>query len=47
MRGTVQPGDAFEDTGSSRDVKLSNFKPGCTVSVLNYFVKWITPMAYF
>jgi hypothetical protein len=29
----------------SRGLKLSNSKPGCRVSALHFFVKYITPMA--
>jgi hypothetical protein len=37
----VQPGDEFKNTAviSSRSLKLSNFKTGCRVSALHFFVK--------
>ncbi len=30
----------------SRGLKLSNSEPGCRVSALHFFVKWILPMAF-
>jgi hypothetical protein len=30
----------------SRGLKLSNSKPGCRVSTLHFFVKWIPPTAF-
>jgi hypothetical protein len=42
----IQPGDSFEDTNVSRDLKSSHSKPECGVSTLYLFVKYIQPMAF-
>jgi hypothetical protein len=43
-QGTVQPGDAFEDIAFKLGFEI--VKPVCRVSALHFFVKSISPMAF-